>query len=374
MMERADEPSKLGALYGAVSKAGSNEAWARLVLLSLVRSEIAADLLTKASNSCLPTGQNYFATSSELSSPSKASPPTSTTQQWASMPKIYPLELMSRLALPGRGSFFGFSRPVLEYRHQQSLTSSRSISTGRSFGQEKTSLPLQSLRGSIIGFQRWTGLSIVPPGEQRARPFNGELTSSQLASLREELTTGFLLFCNHVPHHAVEYLKALAKHPYPDQAFRALMKFRGALAQAAPKELAELTSAYLMPQRDENEEDENDGGPFREAFGHRELDFVPVSPAQGPFYELLLHAPDRGLALIRQVVDHAVAFKSGGKEFGSNAITVLYADGIQKVFSWYQTYNWSRDVGAGPPVVTSALMALKLGLTGGSRKANLSKT
>ena len=193
--------------------------------------------------------------------------------------------------------------------------------------------------------------------EKIAHTFNGELTSKEIGALAEELRTSFLLFCNHTPTLAAQYLRSVGEQPYRDHALRALLKFRGSLAQAAPKELAELTAEYLMPKKDEDEDDHS--GPFREAFGHRDIDFVPVSPAQGPFYDLLQHAPEHGLPLIRHIVDHAVAFKSGGREFGVNAMSVVFPDGSEKVFSWHQTYGWSRNLGAGPSVVASALMALE---------------
>src|SRR5574341_693792 len=133
------------------------------------------------------------------------------------------------------------------------------------------------------------------------------------------------------------------------------MKFRGTLAQAAPKELAELTADYLLPK----EEDEEDSGPFRDAFRHVDFGFVPASPAQGPFYELLQHAPEHGLPLIRRIVDHAISFRSGGRDYGKNALTVTFPDGSERVFPWYQSYGWPRDLGAGPSVVACALMALE---------------
>ena len=73
----------------------------------------------------------------------------------------------------------------------------------------------------------------------------------------------------------------------------------------------------------------------------------------------LLHAPEYGLPLIRRIVDHAIDFKSGGRDFGKNAMKVLFPDGSEKVFPWYQSYGWSRDLGAGPALVASALMALE---------------
>jgi hypothetical protein len=196
--------------------------------------------------------------------------------------------------------------------------------------------------------------------ERRPSPFDGELTSEQLRGMTEDLRTGFLLFCNLTPNLAAEYLNTLRKNRYRDHAMRELLKFRGALAQAAPKELAELTADYLLPKEEKDDEHEDEyNSPFREAFRHADLSFVPASPSQGPFYDLLLHAPEHGLPLIRRIVDHAVAFSSGGKGFGKNAMTVVLPDGSEKVFSWHQTYGWPRDLGAGPSVVASALMALE---------------
>ena len=42
-----------------------------------------------------------------------------------------------------------------------------------------------------------------------------------------------------------------------------------------------------------------------------------------------------------------------------NAMIVVLPDGGEKVFPWYQSYGWPRDLGAGPSVVASALMALE---------------
>ena len=133
------------------------------------------------------------------------------------------------------------------------------------------------------------------------------------------------------------------------------MKFRGTLAQAAPKELAELTASYLIGRDD----DEEDTGPLRRAFGYRDMDFVPASPSQGPLYDLLLHAPEHGLWLIRRLVNFAVDFESRGVDFGASRITVSFPDGTDRVFAWpNQTYLWSRD-NAKSSAVSTALMALE---------------
>ena len=66
-----------------------------------------------------------------------------------------------------------------------------------------------------------------------------------------------------------------------------------------------------------------------------------------------------GLKLIRRLVDHAISFNSGWRNFGTNAITITSLDGGEITFPWVQSYSWSRDLGSGPVIVTSALMALE---------------
>lgn len=188
------------------------------------------------------------------------------------------------------------------------------------------------------------------------QPFNGELAGDQLGPLAEDLTTGFLLFCNHTPDLAKAYLHDLRRNPEQKQA-TAILKFRGALAQAAPEELADLTAEILIPKEDESDDHHRFSleGPFK----YRDLDFIPASPAQGPFLELLVHAREPGLRLIRKLIDHAIFFGTDGQNFGTNAITILLLDGKERTFSWVESYEWSREMGSSTPVLPSALMALE---------------
>jgi hypothetical protein len=193
--------------------------------------------------------------------------------------------------------------------------------------------------------------------ERHPSPFNSELSYGEIGRMAEQVRPGYLLVCNLAPNLATEYLRTLSKRPDRDDTIPEILKFRGALAQAAPKELADLTADYLLPK--EGEKEAEDDGPFAAAFKHLDLSFVPASPAQGPFYELLQYAPEHGLVLIGRIVDHAITFKSAGTDYGTNAITVVFPDGSEKVFPWPQSYGWPRDLGAGPSVVASALMALE---------------
>ena len=184
-------------------------------------------------------------------------------------------------------------------------------------------------------------------------PFDGQLDSHQLRPLTEELRAYFVLFSNHTPDLAVHYLQVLLPRRPDDVAVRSVLSSRGTLAQAAPAELAQLTAAALIPKESHARRHRE----FDEPFEYMDHLFIPASPAQGPFYELLVHAPLIGLALIRQLVEHAIEFYTRGRAYESDAIRLSIPDG-ERIFPWTASYAWSRQ-GAHHQCVTSALMALE---------------
>ncbi|MBZ5565002.1 MAG: ATP-binding protein [Acidobacteriia bacterium] len=356
-IERTADIERWRSLHAAVSKTGVNESWRRAVLLALVRSEIAVEMLDKASAALFAVRARLLRELIRIVMAVESDP----VDKYFAAAGIDPRKIPAGINVPVGPSWArlilwliktGVGVPAPAIPDVVSLYSNWSIIWG---GKDPWTPRI------VEWFYYWLSQidtsRIMARSKNRPRAFNDELDSEQVGRLAEDLRTGFLLFCNHRPNLAAEYLKSFSKHPYRHHALRALLKFRGALAQAAPKELAELTADYLLPKEDK--EDEEYSGPFPEAFKYVGLDFVPASPAQGPFYELLLHAPEYGLPLIRRIVDHAVAFKTGGRDFFRNAMTVVFPDGCEKVFPWYQSYGWSRDLGAGPSVVASALLALE---------------
>jgi hypothetical protein len=194
------------------------------------------------------------------------------------------------------------------------------------------------------------------PGSSRS-PFRGAL-GYQLDALESELRTGFLLFCNRVPNLAVQYLQSQQRRRRRGDSISALIvKFRGTLAQAAPAELVALTASSLIRDPTSHRERRRDRWELREAFDDLDHEFLPASPAQGPFLDLLIHAPEHGLTLIRCLVDHAIGFYTEGKTDDPNAIHVKEAGG-RRPFPWAASYTWSRE-GAGHYSITCGLMALE---------------
>jgi len=196
------------------------------------------------------------------------------------------------------------------------------------------------------GAERWAS---------RDELFGGELQEHQVKALEETLRGTFVLFANRVPSLAAEYLTSLRGRPSHDATISSILKFRGTLAQAAPRELAQLTLAILIPR--DTERTRRARNDLARPFGFADNQFLPASPAQGPFYELLVNAPEPGIVLIRQLVDRAIAFYTEGRAPGADQIPIVFPEG-ERHFLWSRSYSWSRDEG-GHSSLTSGLMALE---------------
>lgn len=354
-IELAADARQWHSVLLSVSPEGANGSWRRTVLLALVRSEIGLELLGRASSDLLDNGGQLLRELIRTVQAVEVEPASRRFVAAGVDAKLVP----AGLNLPIGPVWFrliewtasvGMRLPAAAIPEVVELY--RLWSMGF-VGQDPVTPIL--LRWVHYWLKEIEAARNVEDVRERPRPFNGELTSQQLATLEADLRTVFLGFCHRTPDLAAQYVQSLKGRRRRDLALKELLKFSGSLAQGAPRELAELTAEVLINATKEEER----SGPFREAFGFANLDFVPASPAQGPFLDLLVHAPEHGLKLIRQLLDHAIEFKSGGRDFGSNAIRISLLDGSEMVFPWLQSYNWSRDVGAAPAIVTSALMALE---------------
>lgn len=186
-------------------------------------------------------------------------------------------------------------------------------------------------------------------------PFEGEIEHERLRSLEVDLRSYFLMFSHRAPELVAQYLEELGRRQHSKDAVQSVIKSSGTLAQAAPAELAELTAKALIP--DENSDEDGYRRESREPFDFIDHQFFPASPSQGPFLNLLTHAPDHGKALIHQLIEHAIRFFSEDREHGEDAISITFPGGV-RTFPWIRSYNWSRD-SAHHCCLTSGLMALE---------------
>lgn len=207
----------------------------------------------------------------------------------------------------------------------------------------------------IYSWLRLMEPSNVMPTSSREAVFWAHLDRDAVQSLKSDLREGFFLFARTTPVLAAEYLKAVAETEHSENIVRSILKMRGTLAQAAPAELADLVGEALIakPRRRERHLSRMREEPFT----YLDHGFLPPSPAQGPFFELLESSPKDGLALVRRLVTHAVADGIRSVNDPEASCLILALPEGARTFPWRQTYLWARN--SNYYAVTSALMALE---------------
>lgn len=200
-------------------------------------------------------------------------------------------------------------------------------------------------------------IEIELPEEHPDGKLRKVLSQDEVTALASELRDTFLWFCHRTPELASEYLHSFEGRRHRERSMLAILKLQSSLAQAAPKDYADFTIKALIPEQ-RPRRSRLSGMEREEVFESSRTEFLPVSPAQGPFFSLLISDSAEGLRLIRTLVDHAVSFFSRGREPGDDAVVIQFPDG-PRTFPWTMSYAWSREYTDAPYVVTSALMALE---------------
>ena len=351
-LERSDDEAGWRTLLDSVSQEGMHGSWRRAALLAVIRSEAGEDLLRRAAASLLADDARLLVELmravravevrplSELASDAGAAVPAAAARfhvpsapGWVRL-MLWMLEIGDRLpgaATEDAADFFQASYVGVLNRRE--------------------------LGGLLANWHYWR---LKKPDARRS----GRAVSS--------VRSGFLSVCHCAPALAAAYLKSLMQCNAHDAAIKDVWNFCSFVAQAAPEELAELTLAMLIPQKRVRRSAQSHGIPLsmshlpssewddpgRRPFDSNDVEFAPPSPGHGPFLALLEHAPQVGLKLVRQLVDHAISVRFRGRADGTASMTVHFPEGPRE-FPWTDTYAWSRDWGNGDPCVQSALMALE---------------
>ena len=354
-LERAVDSTRWQSLVERLSREGTHGSWRRAALLALVRSEISRELLTCASGLLLANRASMLRELIRLVMAVDVEPASRLFEAIGFDPAMIP----PNLNVPSGPSWYrlirwllGLGQDVPESAIPDVVDMYVAWSIGMLGHDPLTPMIMPRLYRWLTEIE--TAHNVAHFKDLR-EPFGGELDRNCIVSLESDLRVGFLSFCHCTPELAVDYLRLLSQRPHSYAVILSILKFRGSLAKAAPAELEELTTTALIPkpQRDR-------GGhrrETREPFTHYDLDFVPASPEQGPFFELLTHAPQHGLSLIRRLVAHVISFYSGGEEHGTDAISIPLPGG-DRIFPWTRSYMWSREGGRYNSVI-SALMALE---------------
>lgn len=355
-LEQGPDGSNWTALLGALSQPGAHEAWRRQALMAIVRSELSSRLLSRCRAALLADGgallveictaivatetisaasafEEIAATGAELPVEAPGSLRIATT---LSAPTVLTWCAVNASEIPVQAISAVLKLVEVQFLTLMSIPELGQLTAKMLFGW----LMQLDLRASTVAIP---GAQDTPWAERSTR-----------TTMIEDLRNMALLSASHAPDDTRAYLTAIAKEN-DHYKVKAIRPFSRALASLAPNELAALITSSLIeqPRRGQSRQDSLNG-----AFGFADTDYMPVSPAQPPFLDLLDADPEIGLGLIRALVDAAVAHRADGVKAETDGFTIVF-DGKPRFFPWVQTYYWSRSSQAQEYSASSGLMALE---------------
>jgi hypothetical protein len=338
-------------LFESVSVPGAHGSWRRAVLLGLVRSERASEILDR----CLPDlAANDAALLSDLVRAAITIDSMPAVPLWLAL-GLDASKLTDNFVLPQGPAWlnlitWSLTCEQLPHRAVPQFVDLYGRWCQAFLGQDRLSpLLVQRLYAWLC--------EVEAKNHPRVKGFNNWLATQDAPGLsmtgtqERDLRTIFLTWCRLCALETEAYLRDVASHPVRHVLFRELVSFTGTAAQAAPEALVDLF-LEMLPDGDTD----GDRSSMRDVFSDWDLEYMAASPARAPFLQLLQAAPDEGLRLVRGVVAHAVKRRSIGREPGDNVINIRFSDGPRQ-FPWLQSYIWAR--GQDSYIVGSALMALE---------------
>lgn len=356
MIERAARAAAWNAMLARCPREGVHPSWRRAVLLALVRTEAAIAVLETAHGSLDANGGTLLR---ELVRTVMSVESVPAAIAFAKLPIDLNL-LPAGMTVPKGLAWFALAAHLLV--HSDTLPSAAvpdvvDFFTGLSTGTFGLGPMVPRTTTQIYRWLRMLepldGARDMPRKPHQLHAIGWE----ELRTLRESLRAGFLMFSSRVPALAAEYLEAVLESESNDDLAEQLVRSPGTLVAAAPALLALLTAKALI-ERPPRKTPRLFGDERAEPFTFLDHQFIPCSPGQGPFFELLQQAPKEGLSLVRRLVDHAVSYASGGREPGDDEVLDLTVLGISRRFVWTDSYGWSRN--SNFYAMTSALMALEV--------------
>lgn len=359
LIEQGEDCSAWDALLSRLSAQGVHATWRRAVLMALVHSEAASRALRAAQPRLLAKNGALLNELIRLTTAVDAQAARETFAESGFKLEAIPENLM----IPAGPSW---SRLILWILR---------------LGDE---LPGGSLPDVVDLFTRWSTamLGTDPLTPSLLRPlfnwltaieedkdergyswssglFGNALTSSQIDALEVDLRRTFAMFANRNPALAAAYLQTVIARKQRERLAQELHEFSGTLAAAAPNEMADLFEAALIPPPRSEKLERYSRSSFEDRiFTFLDSQFLPVSPAQGPFYDLLVAAPETGKRLIRRLVDYAITAQTRNYPGDVKFIEIAFASGPRR-FTWPHTYLWSRESYSRFYAVSSGLMALE---------------
>jgi len=351
LLEMGEDASAWLDLLAHLSPPNAHGSWRRQAMLALVRSEAATDLLEKSSASLLAKGGALL---TELST-AIAAVETQAAADIITLPDGSKVELPRSYRIAVTGSSVLVLRWVLDHAAEVPMSA---IDAVVELVEIQTfflkMLPSLAERTARLLFNWLCQLDLretpvaIPGMEGRSR-----WASDARRQTIDKLRLMGMLLGSYAPDALKAYLTAITGDG-DHQTMKDLRQFSSVIAPVAPAELAAMVHASLIEKKQGRRRRER---VMERAFSFADSDYLPPSPAQPPFLDLLNAAPAEGLALIRGLVEEAIAFHADGREPGEDGITVDFGEG-PRFFPWGWTYGWSRGNGD-EYAAASGLLALE---------------
>jgi len=351
VLETGKDASAWLDLLAHLSPPSAHGSWRRQAILALVRSEVAIDLLEKSSVSLLAEGgallSELSTTIAAVETQAAADIITLTDGSKVDLPRSYRTDVTGSSALVLRWVLdhaaevpMSAISAVVELVEIQTfflkMLSSLAERTARLLFDWLCQLDLRDAPVTIPGMEgsaRWVS------DARRQTIDNLRLMAMLLGSFAPDALKAYLIAITSDGDH----------HKMTD-----LRQFSSVIAPVAPAELAAMVQASLIEKKHGRRRRDR---AMERAFSFADSDYLPPSPAQPPFLDLLNAAPIEGLALIRGLVEEAIAFRTDGREPDEEGITVDFGEG-PRFFPWGWTYGWSRGRGD-EYAAASGLLALE---------------
>jgi energy-coupling factor transporter ATP-binding protein EcfA2 len=350
------------ALLAAVDREGVHGSWKRPVLLALPRSEQALALFMGLKSVLLESGGRRLSEIIRLMIAVESIPLAKVIARAQSAIAIPPG--VEDLIVP-KG--LGWTWLVLWLVTEANSLPSEIIPDVAKVFQAwliSTQNQFLTLNAGIVGLLfDWLSLiedEMVPRVFKDISEVPPPLNISHLTDVRDEVRMSAFAFARLNPTAAAGYLSVLDPDTVRHREAKAILGVPGSLAQAAPAELADFALGTLIEKEDPDDfyRGRHDRyGPF----GVNDHLFLQASPSQGPFLDLLEHAPAEGLRLIRGLVEHATNWRreqhvEARRPFPR--VTVPFPGGSKSFEGDQSIYHWARSV-APSTITATALMALE---------------
>jgi len=355
-LEQGQDGASWTALLDALSRPGAHEGWRRQALMAIVHSELCPRLLNRCRAALLADGGALLVEICTAIVATETESATSIFQQIAANGVDLPAEVPSSFRIATTRSALTVLLWCSAHASEMPIQAIAAIVDLA----EVLLLPMmnspqlgQATAKMLFGWLMQIDLRDAPitiPGAENP----SRLRRQARRSMIEDLRTTALLIASHAPDDTKAYLTAVAKEN-DHYKVKAIRPFSKVLASVAPSELAAIIKASLIEEQSSGRSPRDS---LNGAFGFADTDYMPESPAQPPFLDLLDAEHEIGLDLIRTLVDAAVEHRADSARAGTDGFTVII-DEKPRFFPWVKTYFWSRPMQAREYSAASGLMALE---------------